>query len=261
MKTFVVGSDMHVPYHDPKLMDLWVDFIHLTQPDGIHILGDFQNCGAISLKFTDAAKDWRDHRLAFELELGATLLQRLREEFPDTDIHFHEGNHEWRLDRYIRTHAKPLQGLKYMSMRDQLELDSLHITHHEYGSLIPIGKLHLTHGDLIRTGSGATARAMLQKYGKSVLFGHTHRLGAVFRTDGRDTCGAWENGCMCQLSQPYTMGPTDWQQGWSIIHTDMRSRYQVTQVAVVGHKYIYGGELHEHRGRPKFTAGLTTARS
>lgn len=236
--TQVVSNDWHVPYHDPDYLDLFADFCKQVQPDEVHLLGDLSDFPSVSLKFRDKPKDERVDSLQWECGIVSDLLKRFRDLLPGrTVIYYYEGNHEHRLVRYLRQHAKPLWGISGLSIADLWDVDWVY----DYGSLVDFGNLNFTHGDLVRKGSGVTARAALQKYGVSVLMGHTHRGGAIYHTDYSGTRGAWENFCGCKLQQPYNTTLPDWQQGWSIVHNDMKKRFQVHQIEVLNGWYVYGG--------------------
>lgn len=245
MVTQAIINDIHFPYHDRKVVDLFVEFCRKVKVGQIHLLGDIQNCGSLSLKFTEVPKDEKDRYLRHEIEMGGNFMEDLRDTFPFTPIYFYGGNHEWRLERYIRQHAKALVGLPGLDIQSILGLPRLGITYFPYGQLVRWGGLRLTHGDIVRSGSAMTARAMLQKYGTNVLFGHTHRGGVAYSSTEGGTVGAWENFCGCKLDQPYTLGPNNWQQGWSLVHNDLRRHFTVVPIRVERGVYIFEGKKYE----------------
>lgn len=232
-------NDLHVPYHDPRVVDSFGGFCEEVQPHEIHFVGDIWDFRSASLKFRDTPKDLRVTTLQYEVKLGQTLLSRFRDRFPRAKLFFYGGNHEDRLARLINNNAQALAGL--VSLEKFIPPG---FKYFPYGEVNRCGGLSITHGDIVRSQSGATARAMLEKYGTNILFGHTHRMGSVCRTDGGRSITAWENGCACLLVQPYTVGPTNWQQGWSLVENDGKRKFRVQQVPFTG-GYVLGGCFHE----------------
>lgn len=257
MPRHAVISDLHIPYHDPLVVDAFADFCERAKPDVIHFLGDIWDFHSASTKFKDAPKDRRVTTLKWELCLGVELLQRFQLKDYAEEMVFHGGNHEDRLDRLVRTNAPAL--LDLVTLRDWIPSE---YTYHPYGTLVPLGGISLTHGDITRGKSGNSGHAMLDKYGVSVLFGHTHRLGAVHRRTSAGTISAYENGCACLLNQSYTLGPTNWQQGWSLIDVS-GSRFEVQQYRLLNGGYFYNGEFVNARaikGENRISRGLGRAR-
>lgn len=236
-----VLNDPHVPYHDPAAVNLTFEILKGVNPHRIDLLGDILDNRLLSTKFKSTPKDRRFARLQDELRPTRRLLERIRERHPRAVIVYHEGNHEARLTRWIADNAPALEGV--LDFPTLLGLPDLGISHRDYGHLERVGSLNLTHGTVVRSKSGTSALAMLDRYGCNIMCGHTHRLSAVYETTGKDIYGAWENGCLCRPSQHYTIGPNNWQQGFSIV-THVGDRFTVEQVPIVRGKAVYAGRLY-----------------
>lgn len=240
MKVQGIFNDLHAPELDPAATRVALAILRDAQPDRIDMVGDLANWDTMSTKFKTVPRKARWGTLLGELAPLKRFLGNLREAFPRATMVFHEGNHEARLHRWIVGNAPQLSGV--LTVPDLLGLEKLHIEHRPYGHLERCGNLRLTHGSLVRKGSGVTARAMLQQYGVPVLFGHTHRGAAIYQTTGRTTIGAWENFCLCRMEQSYTVGPQDWQHGFSVVHNDYHRRFEVVQVPIIGGRALHGGQ-------------------
>lgn len=237
----LILSDLHIPYHDAAAISVAVSIGEDVKPDRIDLLGDIIDNRTLSTKFKSLPKQQRFETLEGELEPTREFLRRLRSRFPKAEIVYHEGNHEHRLQRWVDEYAPAIRGL--ISFGGLLGLDTLNIGHRPYGHLERVGSLRVTHGSIVRSKSGTSALGMLDKYGCNVLCGHTHRLSAVYETNGRATIGAWENGCLCRLAQHYTIGPNNWQQGFSIVEHHGK-RFTVEQVPIIGGTAIYRGNVY-----------------
>ena len=55
-----------------------------------------------------------------------------------------------------------------------------------------LGKLMVTHGSIVSKHSGTSGKNHLEKYGTSILHGHTHRLGVYYKRDVRGVPGVAE---------------------------------------------------------------------
>lgn len=146
-----------------------------------------------------------------------------------------------RLNRFLWSRAAELSNLQNMRFESLVKLDQFKIKWVTARNPYKVGKLLFTHGDLVRKWSGATARGHYEKYGCSVIHGHTHRAGSFYHSTMSGTYGAWENGCLCSLKPEYMIGP-DWQNAWSVVWF-AGAYFHVEQVIVAKKQYVYHGSL------------------
>lgn len=104
-------------------------------------------------------------------------------------------------------------------------------------------RLILTHGEVVRSGSGESAKAEYRKYGKSGMSGHTHRRGVYEHRDYNGFHAWWELGCLCLIRDDYTTFP-DWQQGFAVVTwSDDRSEFAVEEIRIHEGKAWFRGRL------------------
>lgn len=238
MRTYAVLSDIQIPFQDKPVLDLVLRFLRDIKPDGVVLAGDVADCYSIS-----------DHRKSLRTLLKATLQHEIDQchtlmeslEFIK-ERHWLGGNHEQRLYKHICDKAPALGLIDGLDFPTIFGLGEHNFKWRPYGEYIKLGKLLVTHGDIVRKHSAYSARAHWDKYGVSVLHGHTHRLGSYFHTNASGPNAAWENGCLCKLDGlGYTHYP-NWQQGFSIVHVGDRGFFSVTQVPVLERRILfYGG--------------------
>jgi hypothetical protein len=149
------------------------------------------------------------------------------------------GNHEDRWRR-VQWQFPALQGM-LMDFDEAFHMTDYGFKWKPYGGILQLGKLFVTHGSIVSKHSGQTARAHFDKYGNSVLVGHTHRLGVFYRTNSRGMHAAYENGCLCRLNPEYVQAP-DWQQGLSVVHVLDNGFFNVQQVPVLRRRTILYGD-------------------
>ena len=104
---------------------------------------------------------------------------------------FLAGNHEDRLRRLLWRKPPELGLLPQLQFEQLFGLD--HYEFVEYKEVKRLDRLVVTHGELVRSSSGASARAHLEKYGESVLINHTHRMGAFYKPTFRTALVIFRN--------------------------------------------------------------------
>jgi len=239
--TSVAINDQHIPFQDRQANALVFAFIKDFKPNYIDILGDLIDFWQISKFLRDPS---RRGSIQSDIDIATEYLQELRDLAPNAKITLHFGNHMFRFKKYIWANAWQLDSLRSLDLKWMLECEKvkIRVVEEEDGYEIR-GKLVLTHGTVVSQDSGMTARRNLNKYGMSVMCGHTHRLGSTYKTDLRGTIGAWENGCLCNLSLIKQWGNelANWQQGFSVIHfRDDHERFQVQQMPIIKNKILFG---------------------
>jgi predicted phosphodiesterase len=237
METWVVINDIQIPYEDKRVLALVCGFIADLKPSGVILNGDIVDCYAIS----DFVPNPRGPRSIMPEVRGASKLMGAIAPHTSSRIWI-GGNHEDRLRRYEWKRIPQLADHPDLTFEGLFKLDQYGFKFLPYGSVYNLGKLMVTHGSLVSKHSAISAKNHFDKYGTSVLVGHTHRLGVYYKRNVRGIHGAWENGCLCKLTPEYAQHP-DWQQGFSVVNVWPGGRYSVQQLPILpGPSFMYGGE-------------------
>jgi hypothetical protein len=235
----VTLSDWHVPFEDPVVVEIELQFCKHEQPKIIvlHELHDFYE---VSRFDKDPAR--RD-TLQDEIDQVNRYMKRLREYCPKSRIILLKSNHTDRMKKYLWRQAPGLHSLRALTLRKLLELDNFKI---EFKESFTYKKVLFKHGDIIRKFSSYTARGEFDKEGMSGVSGHTHRLGVYF-TRLRGGSYVWiESGCGCKLSADYIEGIANWQNGFSIIAFDKKAHhFYPTVVPIIDHRADWGNITFE----------------
>lgn len=225
-------------FRDYKVCKMLTNFIRRIKPDQLVLAGDVTDFYTISKFLKDPS---RKENLQDELNDCYNVLFDFRELDENMEIDYLQGNHEKRLETYLRSNARALAELDALKIESLLDFEGLNIHYHRDG--IWLGDLFVYHGSLVRKDSGATAKAERIKNGCSGMSGHTHRDGkSAIRTRGGHLCW-WENACLCSLNPEYVAGVADWVHGWSLVTVTNR-RPLVEQIAVINGKYTFRGETY-----------------
>lgn len=225
---FVVLSDIHFPYQDDKALKAVYKFLEQHPVDTIILNGDILDFYDVSSFDKDPA---RINSLQEEINLAQKFFKKLRDLSPNGRIIFVKGNHEQRIERYLKKHPE-LYSLDALKLPNLLGLDKFNIEYKDKG--FKLGSLKIIHGTIVRKYSGYTARAEMEKHDCSGISGHVHRLAIYYkRTPTRDLMWA-ESGCLCDLNPEYIDEP-NWQQSFLYGYVEKDS-FAVTPVPIVDGK-------------------------
>ena len=175
MNRFVVLSDIHFPYQDNKALNAVYSFLKDKEINTIVLNGDILDMYDVSSFDKDPS---RINSLQQELNLAYKFFKKLRELQPKAKIVFIRGNHEYRIERYLRKHPE-LFSLDALKLPNLLRLSEFDIGYEE--KAYKLGNLKITHGSVVRKFSAYSAHAEMDKNDCSGISGHVHRLGCYYK--------------------------------------------------------------------------------
>jgi hypothetical protein len=221
------------PLHDRRCWDIAVTIAEKMQPSVIVLLGDMLDLAAWGSYSTSVAHYGTTMPALQELHYW---LACLRQSCPTSHILYIEGNHEFRIQRQIQDSLKEAGTVRpvnsdtkdnALSVSRLLDLPSLDIEYFgPYKEEFWLwDKVRIHHGDIARSGSGATTSAIIRDACYSEVVGHVHRLEmnakAIAGPGGqKEIIYAMTPGTMCRLDQPVVPGQTkrtNWQNGLGVI--------------------------------------------
>lgn len=228
----VVVPDTHGCVIDQSALSVFLgDLEYLgDQVREIVMLGDHLDCGGfLAQHHTLGYVASTTYTFEDDVDACNKLLDSIQSFCPKAQIHYLEGNHENRIERWCVTQALG-QGqdasylLRLFGVESVLNLEKRGIKHYRQGerydgvpipATIQLGKCYFTHGS--RTGKHAAA-SMLQDFGGNVVFGHTHRMDSyTMRTVNEGVIGAWCPGCLCDMQPRWRHTQiTGWSHGYGV---------------------------------------------
>ncbi len=235
--TIVVIPDTHVPFHDPAAWELALRAIRAVKPDRIVVAGDFADFYAVSFHSKDPR---RRALIKDETEIAKRELRRLRGLAGALD--FTEGNHEYRLERYICDRAPALLGIT--SSKELLGCDDpQYWGWHAYREILKIGKCHFTH-EVGLAGKFAAARS-LDAFQGNLVIGHTHRGGVAYdgtmRGDRYFCLNVGWLGDPASIDYAHRTVVRSWQHGLGLVEQDARGFSWATFCPIIGRKIRIAG--------------------
>lgn len=244
-----VFSDTHFGVHDPQALGVCMAIMEALQPQRIIHLGDLLDAYHISRFAHDPNKT---ERLQVEIDEAHAFLAALASMHPKAERWLLEGNHEDRLRRTAWEMLGPGRELVSLrSFQDHISWPKLLGLNDIGWNWVPTGQQTRTqvlpgiitkHGSVVRKYSGYTARAEWERYGKSGMSGHTHRMSSFYHRDHNGSHVWMETGCTCLLNPDYVQDP-DWQQGCVVLTFDADgSRFNAEPIYIQDGRAIWRGK-------------------
>lgn len=236
---YVWLSDTHCPFQDNKTLKACYNFLEDANPNKIILGGDMIDCWNIS-RF-----DKNPTRLGtFQKEVDSTysILSKIRDKSPSSEIIYLEANHE---NRVIKELVKRPQfyGLRALEIPALLSFDELGIEYKPYH----IHKEFLfKHGDYTNKYH---ANKELEIEGMSVMMGHNHRNQVISKTNRLGTITGYSVGHLSDNTKiDYAQNKTmNWQQGFAVIDFKKGSSkwHQVNLIPITKNRFIVDGVVYE----------------
>lgn len=226
----VILPDLHGYAADAAAVAAALADCKKLNPREVVLLGDVIDCGGF-LAQHHTLSYVAETAYTFEDDVAAAnkILDELQAAAPGATIHFIEGNHERRVEKWcvnqtLRNKADSEFLRRMFGVPTLLHVKERGLHYYaenvrHMGLAVPgtikLGDCYFTHGS--STAKNA-ADAMLTKFAACVVFGHTHRKQAVSkRTMRAGEIAAWNPGCLCELQPMWqNTNPTDWTHGYGL---------------------------------------------
>jgi len=226
-------SDIHVPYHDRKALDLAIEhLIKSNCTDYLVILGDAIDFYQIS-KF---GRDPRARSVPQEVEMLRGILGDLTGIFKS--VIYKAGNHEARWRDYMRSHAPHLLGMPEFEIEKVFRLEKLGIDWVDWYNVIYVGD-HFTmvHGHEFG-GSVfspvSPARGLFLRTKACSMCGHHHQTSQNDEPNVRGKAlTTWSLGCLCDLHPEY-LPFNKWNHGFAEFSTNGGNDWSIINRRIVG---------------------------
>jgi predicted phosphodiesterase len=223
-KNVLVISDVHIPYHDKKALEIAIADGKKNKVGAVLLNGDFIDCYQLS-RFE---KDPRKRDFSSELEISKGILKEIKK-YLKCPIYFKLGNHDERFEKYVATHAPELLGVAAFSIDVMINNDfingkavdnGLNIEIIKKKNIIKIDKLNILHGHEFGKSVFSPvnpARGLFMRGKECALQGHNHQTSQHTETTMNGVIVAtWSTGCLCDLHPEY-LPLNNWNHGFAIV--------------------------------------------
>lgn len=250
-KTIVIIPDIQAPSHDRKALANVVKFVGEFGPDELVNVGDDTDSIEPAVWSRATATEYSGG-LQDGFDTTRTIHQWFRMALGDKPYHVSRSNHGDRTARYIRRHAPALSSLRSLDLKELLGYRELGIEYHEQPFDVAPGWV-CAHGDEGSTSAiaGRTAGLLAEKWGTSVVCGHTHRAGLTLKSYGYSgrvsrTLYGFEVGHLMDMKQAGYLkgGHGNWQQAFGILYVTGRTVTPVLVPIHSGGKFVVEGQSY-----------------
>jgi hypothetical protein len=213
----------------------------------IYILGDYADFYAVTAHSKDPSVQ---HLLINEIAVVLESLNELDVNFKKVKKFFIQGNHEWRLERYLNDKASALFGIT--STEHLLEINRRpNWTFVNYGpnQSVKVGGSYLTarHEPLASSAKATASKALC-----SLVYGHIHRIeeSHIVGLDGSNhVCFSvgWLGDKRQDKIYGYVKSHHQWQLGFGLVYVDNVSNYFYHQKIHILDNYtcVVNGKLYK----------------
>lgn len=226
-KRIVIISDLQVPYQDHIAVDNVLRFLSDFQPDMLVNVGDDIDSPQTSHWHKGKAGEYAG-TLQRDIDATRQLHTRFCLAIGNVPYHVSRSNHGDRTQKYINQYAPALASLSCLQLEKLLGYDELGIQFHRDPFDIAPGWV-CAHGDegTLSPIAGRTASLLAEKWGVSIVCGHTHRAGIISKSYGY---GGHVTGQVTGLEVGHLMdvkqagylagGHADWQQAFGLLYVN-----------------------------------------
>ena len=232
---YLVFGDQHLPMHDRGTIEAAVKEAKDKNVVGVLINGDLMDMFVISPFFRVPSKD----TFVEEIEVGRQFLTWLRARLPKAQFWYRQGNHEFRLTRYIAERAAALFDLPEVHLPALLRLKDFGVEWVQDKRKVMLGKLTTLHGHELRKGEGVNpARLAFLRTTATVLVSHHHRTSEHHQRSLDDKfIAAWSVGCACSLHPDYDpFGQSN--HGYAMVHVGDDGWFSVHNRRVINGRVV-----------------------
>lgn len=214
VKKVLLLSDIHFPYQDNEALTAALNDGKKEKVDCIFINGDMLDFYQVSFH----EKDPRKTSIPEELEMGRCFFKSLRANFPNALIYYIPGNHELRLERFLKVKAPELLDMEEFRLDILLRVREYGVNFITHGTKVYFGKLLVEHGDKMKGSGGVNpARTLFLRLKRHAVCGHFHRTTEnVSKVYDGDSIVTYSTGCLCELEPGY-LEVNEHNHGYAIV--------------------------------------------
>jgi hypothetical protein len=250
---WIIVPDVHASVsgeHDGDSLATVERFMQSKRFDGYLNLGDLCDFGIISTHNANRLREIEGGRIMDEYKIANDILSRhesiVRTNNPNAEMVLLEGNHDYRIERYMDAHPELSGMLEVEKVLRLRERGIQYVKSWSEGKIFELGRCWFSHGLFCNEHH---AKKMLQRFNHSIAYGHTHDLQMYSSHAYRpqDVLIAASLGCLCRIPQRWCRGaPTKWSQAVTEFQFDKVSgQFQFNILRLIDHKLIHDGKVYQ----------------
>jgi hypothetical protein len=258
MKWLFVG-DLQIPYHDKRALDLFMKVAKAWKPHAIDVVGDIDDQleystfsdGTTDEFFNQLRRDEDSNPLPFikkNADGARQFYADMRAQHKRANIHASLGNHDVRIFKYIDKKSPDNKALVTPEFLWGLDTVGISYTMYHEPPMERFAGIHVHHG-ATTTDTGLAVRGDIEKYNVSLVRGHDHRGGVVYKSFpiAKNNLVGMGTGHMCDPNAyglKYTINPS-WELGFGIAHVEGNEAHLQFIPITRDYKCFVDGKLFE----------------
>jgi len=247
MRTAVILPDIHHPFQDKACMNAVFSFLkdYGKKLSYLILLGDQLDMESMSHWLEGQTRVLEGKRTKKEYTLFIKeILDPIENTLsPNCRKVFFIGNHEDWVRQQIDKNPVQLEGLAEIDENLNLKERGWKVI--ELNKTIPLSKLTLCHGLYTNIYH---ARKMVDTFGRSVIYGHTHDIQEHTKTtpiDVNDVHKGKSIGCLCNINPGYGRNrPNRWVHAFSIVYLFPDGQFNEYTINIVNGKFAWNGKIY-----------------
>jgi predicted phosphodiesterase len=233
---YLILSDIHIPYHDLKALQIALEYGRANGIENVLLNGDIIDCHQLSRYET--SPDARS--FAQELHTLRMFLALLRQNFGGW-IGYKVGNHEHRLSMYLMSKAPELFDMPELGFGSLAHLEEFDIDLIESKQIVKAGRLNIIHGHEFGKSNFSPvnpARGAFIRTKCSTMAGHNHQTSEHHESNlNGDAMACWSTGCLCEMSPAYMpLAYLRWNHGFAVVEVEQGGSFTVENKRIIGDK-------------------------
>ena len=217
--------DTHRPFHHKRAYNLMLQVFSDLGVDAIYLLGDYADFYSVMSHQKDPRLPSMLEKEVEDINLG---LDELDDIFPDAKKTYIEGNHCYRLERYLQDKAPAIFGMvdcqQLFGMYNRPNWNWISYKPDQSVKILN-SKLYARHEPV-----GTSARVTAARSLCSVVFGHTHRIeeSHIVGLDGSNHVAfsvGWLGDARKDQVFGYVKNHNQWQMGFGLVWIETKTRY------------------------------------
>lgn len=223
-------SDIHRPYHNQAAWNVVLKAIRKRKPDTVHIGGDGVDFHSIS---RHPKKMVERTTLKYEIDGSKNGWSQLRRAAPNAQINYQEGNHDARMQVYLRDRAPELSELPELTFPNLMDFGSFGFRWIPETEKFHIGDLWHHHGHLLPGGGKNPAKTKFSNVCQSIIFGHHHKFDYYsVRQYGTNRKLQSIANAMLYTLEPEYAHHTHWDMGFTEIQYARDGSFEKNQITI-----------------------------
>lgn len=247
MKDILVWlGDQHVPDHDTQSNKAVLNYLKDLKPTRIIIGGDMLDMDCLQQHEPNNIRRISRYNLRREFDAGERYLDNLQKACSNAHIDYLEGNHEYRVERWIDQHPQ-MEGVMEVPLQLHLEERRINwVPSWRNTQTLKVGKAEFIHGLDVNKYHSAS---MVSKFESNIFYGHTHDVQTTpkIAVGDHNTKVGQSLGCLCNYKQYYLKGrPTRWQQAFGVFFFREDGFFNYYVPLIYRHKFVApNGEIYK----------------